>query len=216
MAPIQLDDKLANLGTFSIPTRFLQSRDLTSKSLTTAIIVLAIVSAVLFLSILFVLARVWKQVVARKLAVPPTEATNNVGAVTERKQSNWARKDSNVLWSMYIEEDDLRSQFSLPAKSRLCSIGSVSTDHGRCPLDRRTSVADELNRKSPLGDNMQSQESGDSRVVRDRTTYEQETTPTKNVSRTRARSQPFHHRQSDSLEHLAKRKQSVPANMPGE
>jgi hypothetical protein len=48
--------------------------------------------------------------------------------LAERRQSNWARQNSNVLWSMYINDDDLRRQFAQPSKdSRLYSIGSVST-----------------------------------------------------------------------------------------
>ena len=48
--------------------------------------------------------------------------------LAERRQSNWARQNSNVLWSMYINDDDLRAQFSKPSKdSRLFSIGSVSS-----------------------------------------------------------------------------------------
>jgi hypothetical protein len=44
------------------------------------------------------------------------------------RPSNWARQNSNVLWSMYINDDDLRAQFSKPSKdSRLFSVGSVST-----------------------------------------------------------------------------------------
>ena len=48
--------------------------------------------------------------------------------LAERRPSDWARQNSNVLWSMYINDDDLRAQFSKPSKdSRLFSIGSVST-----------------------------------------------------------------------------------------
>ncbi|EXJ79621.1 hypothetical protein A1O3_07900 [Capronia epimyces CBS 606.96] len=210
MAPIQIIDKFASVDSFSIPDRVLRTRDMTSKSLTTAILVLAIISVVFFLSVLFVLARIWKQMVARKLASRAAEA---VGAVVERKTSDWARKNSNVLWSMYIQEDDLKTQFSLPPKSRLFSIGSASSDnehdHGICPLDRHTSDADETNKNKT-----KSEESVDNNAPRSRIPYPQETTPTKNLSRTRARSQPCHHRPSDSLEHVAKRKQSMAEQEP--
>ncbi|KAL2405835.1 hypothetical protein ABEF95_002160 [Exophiala dermatitidis] len=192
----------------------MQPRALASKSLTTAIVILAIFSAIFFASILFVLVKFWKQVVAKRLASHSTaEVSKDVGAVIQRKPSDWARKDSNILWSVYIEEDDLKSQFSMPPKSRLFSIGSVSTDHGRCPLERRDSNADGLSKnKDAMADEAEAegQEPLNSKTLRSRVVYEQETTPTKSVPRTRSRSQPFHHRQSDSLEHIAKRKQSVP------
>ncbi|EXJ85412.1 hypothetical protein A1O1_05776 [Capronia coronata CBS 617.96] len=216
MAPVQVIDMVASAGPFRTPAQPLQTRELTSKSLTTAVIVLAISSTVLFLGVLFVLAKLWTKLRGGKLV--PQLASRHVqpakegDTVAEREPSDWARKNSNVLWSMYIEEDDLKSQFSLPTKSRLFSIGSVSTDHGRCPLDRRTSNADELDKhNNPPIEEPERDESVDSHRLRNRAAYEQETTPTKNVSRTRARSQPFHHRQSDSLENIAaKRKQSVP------
>ncbi|KAJ4511591.1 hypothetical protein HRR83_004371 [Exophiala dermatitidis] len=216
MAPFRVLGSLATAHSFGISTRTLQPRAFTSKSLTTAIVILAIFSAILFASILFVLVKFWKQVAAKRLASRSTaEVSKDVGATIQRKPSDWARKDSNILWSMYIEEDDLKSQFSMPPKSRLFSIGSVSTDHGRCPLDRRDSNADALSKnRDAMADEAEAEKEGEKPVnsdtLRSRAVYEQETTPTKTVPRTRSRSQPFHHRQSDSLEHIAKRKQSVP------
>jgi hypothetical protein len=211
MAPTTLIDTLVHMD-----TRDLQTREIPPRSLIAAIVTLAVVSSFLCICLMFVLVRFWRRVIAPRFGFcSPTAATNKeVDAMTQRKPSDWARQNSNVLWSMYIEEDDLKAQFSAP--SRLFSIGSFSTDHGRCPLDRRVSAISEVasdkeraidEKKTPVVVVTEVDVGGD---LRSRAPYEQETTPTKApASRARARSQPFRHRHSKSLEEWTKRKQSL-------
>ncbi|KIW77905.1 hypothetical protein Z517_07738 [Fonsecaea pedrosoi CBS 271.37] len=216
MAPIPSLGAIANLNALSVTSRRLVTRSLTSESLVAAIIVLSVISTLLLGSMVFLLARIWKQVVAKRASSHPPETSKNHNTNSERKQSDWARKNSNVLWSMYIEEDDLKAQFAVSPKSRLFSIGSVSTvDQGRCPLDRRQSHGNTLAQHKIVDDkNPQNEES--TADLRSRTPFEQQTTPTKNVARARALSQPCNHRHSTSIEELVRRKQSVPARIDEE
>jgi len=204
MAPIPWFDHPAGMATSSISSHGLQARQFSAQSLTATIIVLAIVSTLLLGSMLFLLARIWKKAIAGKMASRSPPVPNDAGSMTGRKPSDWARKDSNVLWSGYIEEDDLKSQFAWPSKSRLFSIGSASSEYGCCPLERRVSAASELDKPQVMDKGTIKPKKlvfvGD---LRSRTVYEQETTPTKKPSRP-----PFRHRYSNSLDEIAKRKQT--------
>ncbi|KIW90413.1 uncharacterized protein Z519_09058 [Cladophialophora bantiana CBS 173.52] len=192
------------MNTFSTSSRQLVSRALPSKFLVAAIVFHSVISALLLASIVFLLVRIWKQVMAERNTSPPSVAPKAHGAVSERKQSDWARKNSNVLWSMYIEEDDLKAQFAVSPKSRLFSIGSVSTvDQGSCPLDRRHYHANPLGQHK-IVEEMSPKTEESTADLRSRTPYEHQTTPTKNVPRARALSQPCCHKYSSSIEELAK------------
>ncbi|KIX96969.1 uncharacterized protein Z520_07083 [Fonsecaea multimorphosa CBS 102226] len=216
MAPILSIGAIADISTFSAPSRQLVSRALPSESLVSAIIVLSVISTLLLGSMVFVLARIWKQVVAKRISSVPSQAPKNESGISERKQSDWARKNSNVLWSMYIEEDDLKAQFAVSPKSRLFSIGSVSTvDQGRCPLERRHSDSNPLGQHR-IADDKNPKTAASTTDLRSRTPFEHQTTPTKNTARARALSQPSNHKYSTSIEELAKRKQSVPARIDEE
>lgn len=220
MAPIPNSDLFPNRDPLKASSPHIFSRQVRPNSLAPAIIVLSVISTVLFFSMACVLVKVIAaQLASRSAKLSPKDTP----ATKECKASDWARKNSNVLWSVYIEEDDLKSQFGLPAKSRLFSIGSVSTvDHDRCPLDRRISHVSDPSKPQTSNetvgkpeDHEHKDEEGDNAPhLRNRATYEQETTPTKNVSRVRAMSQPFKHRHTNSLEERPKRKQSVPARIP--
>ncbi|EXJ70536.1 uncharacterized protein A1O5_06606 [Cladophialophora psammophila CBS 110553] len=216
MAPIPSLGAIADINTFSISSRQLVSRALPSDSLIAAIVVLSVISALLFVSIVFLLVGIWKKATAKRNSSPPPEAPQPHGTISERKQSDWARKNSNVLWSMYIEEDDLNAQFAVSPKSRLFSIGSVSTvDQGRCPLDRRHSHANPLGQHK-IDEELSPKTEESSADLRSRIPYEHQTTPTKNVPRARALSQPCCHKYSSSIEELAKHKQSVPSRISEE
>ncbi|OQV02796.1 hypothetical protein CLAIMM_07932 [Cladophialophora immunda] len=214
MAPISSSGANADGNTFS--PRRLVSRALPSESLIAAIIVLSVISTLLFGSMVFLLGRIWKQVRAKGASTHASDAPKSQSGISERKQSDWARKNSNVLWSMYIEEDDLKAQFAVSPKSRLFSIGSVSTvDQGTCPLERRHSHGNPPGQHKIADDKIPKTE-GSTADLRSRTPFEHQTTPTKNVPRARALSQPCHHKYSSSIEELAKRKQSVPARIDEE
>lgn len=210
MAPIPWMDDLARMAASHRSSPRLRVRHLSQQSLTATIVVLAILSALLLISMMFLLARIRRQIIARGIASRSSLVPNGLGSMTERKTSDWARQDSNVLWAMYIEEDDLKSQFATPSKSRLFSIGSLASDHGRCPLDRRDSVTSEPATPNALDKVGLGQV--DDGELRSRATYEQETTPNATPPRARARSQPFHHRKTNSLDAMAQRKQSEPVN----
>ncbi|OAP59484.1 hypothetical protein AYL99_06782 [Fonsecaea erecta] len=216
MAPVPSIGAIADINPFSTSSRQLVSRALTSDSLVVAIIILSVISTLLLSSMLFLLARIWQQLMAKRASSLPSEAPKHQGGTSERKQSDWARKNSNVLWSMYIEEDDLKAQFAVSPKSRLFSIGSLSTvDQGRCPLERRQSQSNPLEQHKVVDDkNTKTEES--TADLRSRIPFEHQTTPTKNVGRARALSQPCHHKYSSSITELAKRKQSVPARIDEE
>lgn len=210
MAPIPWMDDLARMAASHRSSPGLRVRHLSRQSLTATIVVLAIVSALLLISMMFLLARIRRQLIARGIASRSSLVPDGLGSMTERKTSDWARQDSNVLWAMYIEEDDLKSQFATPSKSRLFSIGSLASDDGRCPLDRRDSVASEVGTPQVIVEGAAGP--GDDGELRSRATYEQDTTPNATPPRVRARSQPFHHRKSNSLDAMAPRKQSEPVN----
>ena len=195
----------------SQPSSPLLSRRATpSDSMILTIVIMSIGSALLLVSTVWLSFRLWKKVIARRNDSQMSEKPQNEISVPGRKQSDWARKNSNVLWSMYIEEDDLKAQFALSPKSRLFSIGSVSTVDGRCPLDRRMSHANPVSQHKVVEDSLHNavENVPDMRI---RTPYEHQTTPTKNLPRARASSQPSKHRYTSSFEGVAKRKQSLPA-----
>jgi len=153
---------------------------------------------------------------------PPSQATN----MTEINPSDWARQNSNVLWSTYIGEDDLRAQFAGPSRiSRLFSIGSLASDYGRCPLDRRASNTND-NGSHRVIDAKKVNEGVEVGDVRNRVTFEHESSPPRKPSIMQAKAKakkPYHlHRHTKSLEEMAgfskslklmaDRKRSMPAH----
>jgi hypothetical protein len=132
-----------------------------------SLIILLVIATILLLAATSFFIRRW--LTNRQLARHEKEANEAATPppLAERRQSNWARQNSNVLWSMYINDDDLRAQFSQPRKdSRLFSIGSVSTVDGRCPLDTgRPSVAVEHDEKpASLNPSVEAAKAADERV----------------------------------------------------
>ena len=190
-------------------SRRLLPRAAPADSLIATIVVLSVASTLFLASLIYLSVKIWQKLTARPISSTSAEANKAQAAVSSgRKQSDWARQNSNVLWSMYIEEDDLKAQFALPRKSRLFSIGSVSTiDHGRCPLDRRQSQGNALSQHQNIGEKKVASTDNEFTEVdlRNRNPYEQQTTPTKTIqTRTRAMSQPSKHRSSDSFEEMAR------------
>lgn len=209
MTPIPSIGRIADMDTSSASSGRLLRRTVASHSLIATIVVLSVASTLLVATATFLLVKIWKTCIAGKTEPQPTVTLEKHGAPSERRQSDWARKNSNVLWSMYIDDDDLKAQFAMSPKSRLFSIGSVSTvDQGRCPLDRRQSHVNPLSQHKVVKENHSNAE--DTIDLRNRTPYEHQTTPTKSLSRARALSQPSKHRHSCSFEEIAKRKQSLP------
>lgn len=141
MAPLPFIDSLLHKSPPAKSTHWLHVRDLPPEALTGVIIILVILSSLVIVFMTLLLGRAWKWLKTPRLGLPSPEVTGGIGMSQRRKTSDWARQNSNILWSLYIQEDDLRAQFAAPSKlSRLFSIGSASSDHGRCPLDRRPSV----------------------------------------------------------------------------
>ncbi|ETI28481.1 hypothetical protein G647_00930 [Cladophialophora carrionii CBS 160.54] len=196
-----------------VSARQLFRRSAPSDSLIATIIVVSVLSTLLVASMILLLSRMWKKIISRRSDAAPLQGSQNQGAGLGCKPSDWARKDSNVLWSMYITEDDLKAQFAVSPKSRLFSIGSVSTiDHAKCPLDRRQSHAHPSAYHSTIEDRF-SQASDTAADLRNRTPYEHQTTPTKNTPRARAMSQPSKHKYTSFFEAIANRKQSLPLSL---
>ncbi|EXJ64539.1 hypothetical protein A1O7_00875 [Cladophialophora yegresii CBS 114405] len=193
-----------------VSARQLFHRSAPSDPLIATIIVVSVLSTLLLASAILLLSRMWKKNITRRSDAAIPGESQNQAAGFWRTPSDWARKDSNVLWSMYIAEDDLRAQFTLSPKSRLFSIGSVSTvDHARCPLDRRHSHVNPSTQHNTIMDNFV-KASDTAADLRSRTPYEHQTTPTKSTPRARAMSQPSKHRYASSFEETVKRKQSLP------
>jgi len=202
MAPIHALSLVARRAE-SVKRFVITSRDTTHPSLIVTIVVLAVVCALLFSTAVYTFYRLWSAVIAPKLAARRSKAAQETQPTSSRRQStvNWARKDSNVLWSMYINEDDLKSQFAQPSKdSRLFSIGSISTIG---PLDRRSS-RDSASGTLPQND----EKAAGTATIRSRAAYEQETTPTKVVPRRPSRMGLGHHH-TNSSEAVVSRRQSV-------
>ncbi len=185
-------------------------RTLPSEPLIATVIVVSVMSTLLLASVVFLVSRMWRRAAASSVDSQPSEKPQVSAESSGRRPSDWARQNSNVLWSMYIEEDDLKTQFPVSPKSRLFSIGSVSTvDHGRCPLDRRQSRPNPL-KQHKIVENQASKMDDSTVDMRVRAPYENQSTPTKTISRARAMSSPSKHRHSSSFEESAKRKQSLP------
>lgn len=209
MAPRHYIGAVVDMYTSRTSSQHLLRRIIPSESLIATVIVLSVMSTLVLASVVFLLSRMWRKAVVSRIESQPSEKVRASAATSGRRPSDWARQNSNVLWSMYIEEDDLKTQFPISPKSRLFSIGSVSTDHGSCPLDRRQSRPNPSNQHKII--DIKTSKTDDSTVdVRARAAYEHQSTPTKTISRARAMSSPSKHRHSNSFEQLAKRKQSLP------
>ena len=101
-----------------------------------AIIVISAVSALLLATLIYLIVRTIQrrralakqQSTTSASAQPNHKSPSMTGLPGSRRQSHWARKDSNVLWSMYMTDEDLAKQFSLGRKlSRMFSIGSTGS-----------------------------------------------------------------------------------------
>jgi hypothetical protein len=207
-------------------------RDVSLSNFPAAIIVLSIISFLLLLSTIYILYRLYASIRSTKRAASTLRLSEKLAESADRKQSDWLRKDSNVLWAGYIGDEDLTRQFGagfgFPAKSRLFSVGSVSSvggygegDEGRCPLDtsaRKVSVAPD---PKVCPDIAEEENLGAGREkLRTRSAYKMESTPTKVLpvlsgrQRQRAMSQPGRgHMRNESFEVLKARKQSMPMAM---
>jgi len=205
MAPLSFDLNLGK-GSMTRPARFFQRRDnLPPWTIATFVILLAVY-------IIRLIGLVWRRLRWNKARDKEARPALGPNQDMSRKQNDWLRKNSNVIWSTYIEEDDLKSQFALP-RSRLFSIGSVSTvEEGRCPLDNQTSstgaTTQGLN-KGTEPPRLQLHLPNDDETFRTRAAYEQDVTPTKQ-SRRRAMSQPQQDSPSIVFADARTRKQILP------
>lgn len=145
------------------------------------VIILTILTILVLSTLAYVVRRLWLYLRCRR--------TGNAEEKNGRKDSNWARKNSNVLWSIYPDEDDLRRQFSRPSKcSRMFSIGSVST---LGPLDK---VAEAERKPSVDGCD----------ALKHRAGYEPEGTPTKTLPRRNTAPNVQHHNDSSAEDKIKK------------
>ena len=140
--------------------------------MTAWIVIIALLFMALMVTACFTTYHIMKQSMQRvheTATAPPPIIEEHKPSITTVANSNWARKDSNVLWSAYFCEDDLKSQFGRkPSQmSRLYSVGSIESDV--CPLEKE---ADEVLPPPPHNSEAD---------VRSRATYTVETTPTKNL-----------------------------------
>lgn len=205
MAPPPFDSKLS-MGSIAKQTRSLQRRDNLPPWTIAPFIILLAIYVILLVGLL------WRKLRWNKAEDKQPRATAETDPDMSRKPSDWSHKNSNVIWSTYIEEDDLKSQFALP-KSRLFSIGSVSTvEDGRCPLDNQPSSTGVTTRGLSKGSEPPRLElhlPNDDNTFRSRAADEQDVTPTKS-SRRRAMSQPHQHSLSTIFADARARKQSLP------
>ena len=171
MAPVPI-----YVTSISSATSNLARRTVSDPSVIGLIVVFALLAAAIFITTIVVLRRVWVTVISPKLASRRSKAPEGQSPPpTDRRESHWARKNSNVLWSMYINDDDLAKQFARPHRkdSRLFSVGSVST---LGPLDTVSGPGPAIEEKASGTDG--AKEGAD---VRSRAAFDPETTPTKTL-----------------------------------
>ena len=201
MAPISMD-----LTFISSATSKLAKRTVSDPSVIGVIVIFALLATAVFITAIYVLRRVWMTVIGPKLASRRNKALEGQSPPpTERRESHWARKNSNVLWSMYINDDDLAKQFARPCRkdSRLFSVGSVST---LGPLDTIPGPGPAIEEKATGSDGAK-----DGADVRSRPAFEPETTPTKSLPPVprRATHGSTQHKASHSFDAAERRKISL-------
>ncbi|KAL6240341.1 hypothetical protein RBB50_012745 [Rhinocladiella similis] len=134
MAPIPSIDVLARditVGDTTPLLQHLQTRDLPPQAFVGTIIILVILASLVFVGFTLAVGKIWSLVAQRY----------GWGASERRRQIDYAGQNSTVVWSTHMGDDDLRAQFAAPSRlSRLFSVGSLSSDYGRCPLERRVSA----------------------------------------------------------------------------
>lgn len=166
----------------------MRKRELETSSLVGIVITFTILTVIVLCIIAYMIRRLWVYLSRRRINKSSKASSTADG---ERRDSNWARKDSNVLWSVFIDDDDLRKQFARPSKcSRMFSIGSIST---LGPLDKVADTEDKL-------------ATNEHENVRNRVGHEYETTPTKTIPR-RGTAPNLQHRSNGSVEEQVKRVQ---------
>lgn len=220
MAPLILETTPAPQSTSSHHSNsgdFLWMQDVPPEMVVVGIVVISTVAALIFAGIAYIIVRICQRV------TPSDNLESGIQQICpmkERRDSNWLRRHSEALWTDYIEQDNLKSPFSQPSKSRMFSIGSVSTlDTGRCPLDRRPSPL----QRHPLNrtDTATSQDAllgSPAEVpscevsVRRPAWWDRELdlVPADDSPRPRAASQPHAYTDKTSFEDLKERKQSLP------
>ncbi|KIW15510.1 hypothetical protein PV08_05556 [Exophiala spinifera] len=135
MAPIPLIDVLARDIEVSDSTpllQHLQTRDLPPQEFVGTLIALFVLASLVFVAFTLVVGKVWSLIIQRY----------GRGESARSKQSDLAAQNNIVIWSTHMGDDDLRSHFAAPSRlSRLFSIGSLSSEYGRCPLDQSVSPA---------------------------------------------------------------------------
>jgi hypothetical protein len=149
--------------------------------LTAWIVLLSILFAILPATACFITYRITKSM-SETLPTPTSFQGDQKPSMTTVTNSNWARKDSNVLWSAYFSEDDLKSHFDRKASqmSHGLSVGTLESDI--CPLEIEGVLAQPRNfnnadMRDP--DVLPPPPSFSDGGVRSRVTYVQETTPPK-------------------------------------
>ena len=218
MAPLLVDNLVLHIGGISGTARQFQRRDLNIQTFLTATVILSLLSGALFAGLVIVVLRIWLQRRAGNAAQSPHPEISKEDPAQPRRQSDWLRKNSNVLWSMYFEDDDLKAQFG-PPTSRLYSIGSVSTvDNGRCPLDRGALNAHDIEKQQNICKDPSRLEivcdTNDGTDLADRTPSEHETKPTQS-SRPRSRSHPLQKSADGLYGKMRARKHSLPLDHVG-
>jgi hypothetical protein len=128
---------------------------------------------------------VWRKLRSSNAAHKQAPATSGTTPHLSGRQSDWLRKNINVPRSTYFEDDDVKSQSSLP-KSRLFSIGSVSTvDDGRYPVHSQPSPTRVTTQGLKEGSEPPHPElymPNDDIVHHNRAPFEEDLTPTKNAT----------------------------------
>ncbi|KEF58198.1 uncharacterized protein A1O9_06124 [Exophiala aquamarina CBS 119918] len=133
--------------------------------------------------VILLIGLVWRKLRLNKAADKQSHATPNTTSEISHKHSDWLRNNSNVIWSTYIEEDGLKSQFAL-SNSRLFSIASVSTiEDGEFPFDTEPSsklvtTQDPNKRSEPP--KLELHLTNDENTLRSRAAHDQDLTPTPN------------------------------------
>ena len=130
---------LSSLARSSLQTRWTTTVASLDPTHMLAIIVISAVSALLLATLVYLTIRtiqrrraIAKQPSTTDTSVKPNHKSPSMTNLPgSRRQSHWARKDSNVLWSMYVTDEDLAKQFTWGRKlSRMFSIGSIGSNDG--------------------------------------------------------------------------------------
>lgn len=206
MAPIPATEKTTNYHLASSIAR-IRSRDLASldSTLVAPLVFLTLLAIMLLACIMYLIVKAWSCVFR------PKDRKPSIGLDPARRLSRWAGKHSDVIWAAYIEDDDLRSHFSLSTKSRFSLESLASVNLGRCPLDQSETFSATESTMQPVVNEAASQETCS---VEEEKRQAQVTIKdlgySNNYSSRRTMSQPFSKQYRDGVERVRIRKPSLP------